>query len=152
MSSERVILLVEDNPSDVELTRRALVRKQIGNQMLVAPDGEEALDLLLGRGSHAAGDAGAMPAVILLDLNLPKVNGLEVLRQLRADERTRLIPVVVLTTSNEERDITASYALGANSYIRKSIDFVSFADTIAQLGRYWLDVNEPPPPRTATPG
>lgn len=144
MNAERVILLVEDNVSDVELTRRALARKQIGNVLLVAHDGEEALDLLLRRGAHAR-VPGPMPAVILLDLNLPKVSGLEVLRQLRAHEQTRCIPVVVLTTSNEERDITASYALGANSYIRKSIDFVAFADTVGQLGRYWLSVNEPPP-------
>jgi CheY-like chemotaxis protein len=149
MTQERVILLVEDNPSDVELTRRALARKHIDNEMLVAFDGEEALDMLLGRGVRGQRDSKTLPAVILLDLNLPKVSGLEVLRQLRATEETRLIPVVVLTTSNEQRDITASYALGANSYIRKSIDFNAFADTIAQLGRYWLNLNEPPPPGTA---
>jgi two-component system, response regulator len=143
MSGDRVILLVEDNPSDVELTRRALVRKQISNEMLVARDGEEALGMLLGR--PGGQDPRAQPAVILLDLNLPKVTGLEVLRRLRAEPATRYIPVVVLTTSNEERDISASYALGANSYIRKSIDFMAFADTIAQLGRYWLTINEPPP-------
>lgn len=143
MSGDRVILLVEDNPSDVELTRRALVRKQISNEMLVARDGEEALGMLLGR--PGCQDQRAQPAVILLDLNLPKVTGLEVLRRLRAEPATRYIPVVVLTTSNEERDISASYALGANSYIRKSIDFMAFADTIAQLGRYWLTINEPPP-------
>jgi two-component system, response regulator len=143
MSGERIILLVEDNPSDVELTRRALARKQISNEMLVARDGEEALRMLLGHpGGH---HLRAQPAVILLDLNLPKVNGLEVLRRLRAEPATRYIPVVVLTTSNEERDISASYALGANSYIRKSIDFMAFAETIAQLGRYWLTINEPPP-------
>lgn len=141
MSTERTILLVEDNPSDVELTRRALARKQISNSMVVANDGEEALEMLTAHEAHRR----VRPAVILLDLNLPKVSGLEVLRRLRADAKTRLIPVVVLTTSNEERDITSSYALGANSYIRKSIDFVTFADTIAQLGRYWLTINEPPP-------
>jgi len=145
VNTERTILLVEDNPSDVELTRRALVRKQISNSMVVANDGEEALEMLTARESHRR----IHPAVILLDLNLPKVSGLEVLRRLRADAKTRLIPVVVLTTSNEERDITSSYALGANSYIRKSIDFVAFADTIAQLGRYWLTINEPPPAQAA---
>jgi CheY-like chemotaxis protein len=145
VNSERTILLVEDNPSDVELTRRALARKQISNSMVVASDGEEALEMLTARDAHRR----IHPAVILLDLNLPKVSGLEVLRRLRADAQTKLIPVVVLTTSNEERDITSSYALGANSYIRKSIDFVAFADTIAQLGRYWLTINEPPPARAA---
>ena len=142
---ERTILLVEDNPSDVELTRRALRRKQIPNTMVVAQDGEEALDMLLGRGAYAREKQMRCPAVILLDLNLPKVNGLDVLRHLRQSERTRLIPVVVLTTSNEQRDIIESYSLGANSYIRKSIDFMAFAETIGQLGRYWLGVNEPPP-------
>ena len=146
MNEERIILLVEDNPSDVELTRRALARKQINNEMWVAYDGEEALDLLLGRGRCVNCEALRLPAVILLDLHLPKVSGLEVLRRLRAEEHTRLIPVVVLTTSIEPRDIAQSYELGANSYIRKSIDFVSFADTVGQLGTYWLSVNEPPPP------
>ncbi|MFO1436522.1 MAG: response regulator [Gammaproteobacteria bacterium] len=149
MNTERVILLVEDNPSDVELTRRALARKQIDNEMLVARDGEEALEMLLGVTARNEKTESVMrPAVILLDLNLPKIGGLEVLRRLRAEQETRLIPVVVLTTSNEERDISASYALGANSYIRKSIDFMAFADTIAQLGRYWLTINEPPPQGT----
>lgn len=142
MNGERLILLVEDNPSDVELTRRALARKQIGNEMIVARDGEEAIGMLLGPRSAAL---RTQPAVILLDLNLPKVSGLDVLRRLRAEPMTRYIPVVVLTTSNEERDISASYAMGANSYIRKSIDFTAFAETIAQLGRYWLTINEPPP-------
>jgi CheY-like chemotaxis protein len=146
VKTERIILLVEDNPSDVELTRRALARKQIDNKMLVARDGEEALEMLLGLSTgNEKTESVTRPAVILLDLNLPKVGGLEVLRRLRAEPETKLIPVVVLTTSNEERDISASYALGANSYIRKSIDFMAFAETIGQLGRYWLTINEPPP-------
>jgi two-component system, response regulator len=141
----RFILLVEDNPSDVKLTRRALEQSRITNPLVVAEDGVEALDYLFAKGAHAGRDATDLPSVLLLDLKLPKVGGLEVLRQIRADVRTRLLPVVVLTCSQEEQDIIASYHLGANSYIRKPVDFTQFAEAIRHLGLYWLVLNEPPP-------
>jgi CheY-like chemotaxis protein len=144
-SEEHTILLVEDNLDDVELTRRAFVRSNIANQLVVVHDGEEALDYLYARGRHQDRDAIALPRAVLLDLNLPKISGLEVLRQIRAVEATRHLPVVVLTTSREESDIVRSYDLGANSYIRKPVDFVQFAEAIRQLGLYWLALNEPPP-------
>lgn len=132
------ILLIEDNPDDEVLTRRAFAKNQISTPIIVARDGAEALDMLHG-------DQPIRPAVVLLDLQLPKLSGLEVLARLRADERTRLLPVVVLTTSNEDSDLIASYGRGANSYVRKPIDFESFVKAIGHLGRYWLLLNEPPP-------
>jgi two-component system, response regulator len=144
-TSQRMILLVEDNPDDEALTRRALAKNNIQNDVLVARDGAEALDLLLGTGGHAG--RPVEPEVILLDLKLPKVDGLEVLRRIRADDRTRLLPVVILTSSREERDLISGYGLGANSYIRKPVDFQQFVEAVRQLGLYWLVLNEPPPPR-----
>jgi two-component system, response regulator len=143
--NSRFILLVEDNTSDVKLTRRALEQSRITNRLVVAEDGVEALDYLFARGGHAGRDVSDLPSVLLLDLKLPKVEGLEVLRQIRADVRTRRLPVVILTSSQEEQDIIASYDLGANSYIRKPVDFNQFAEAIRHLGLYWLVLNEPPP-------
>jgi len=145
MDHHKVILLVEDNLSDVDLTKRALEKGRIANELVVARDGREALDYLLAEGAYAGRDVTDFPAVTLLDLKLPKVSGLEVLRRLRADPRTRRLPVVILTSSREEEDIGASYDLGANSYIRKPVDFKQFAQAIEQLGLYWLVWNEPPP-------
>lgn len=144
MKTNKAILLIEDNPSDVELTKRALKRGRIANKLVVAEDGEEALAWLMGDGSEA-GRTSALPALTLLDLKLPKIPGLEVLRRIRADARTRRLPVVILTTSIEEQDLAASYDLGVNSYIRKPVDFKQFARSIEQLGLYWLVLNEPPP-------
>mgnify|MGYP000848491769 FL=1 len=142
---EKIILLVEDNPDDVELTLRAFKKCNIANEVVVARDGVEALDYLFGTGAYAGRDLSVMPAVVLLDLKLPRIDGLEVLRRLRADERTRFLPVVVLTSSNEDQDVVNSYQLGANSYIRKPVDFVQFIDAARQLGMYWLLLNEAPP-------
>ena len=142
---QKCILLVEDNPDDVELTLRAFTQSNIQNEVVVARDGAEALDHLFGTGAYAGTDADVMPAVILLDLKLPKIDGLEVLRRLRADERTNLLPVVILTSSKEERDLINGYKLGANSYIRKPVDFVQFSEAVRQMGLYWLIINEPPP-------
>jgi len=144
----RIILLIEDNPSDVELTRRALEKNRVANQLVVVQDGQEALDYLFGSGAHAGRDVSALPGVALLDLKLPKVPGLEVLRAIRADPRTRRLPVVILTSSNEEHDVAAGYDLGVNSYIQKPVDFARFVDAIRQLGLYWLILNEPPPKAT----
>ena len=141
----KIILLVEDNPNDVALTKRALDKSNIANEMVVASDGEEALDYLFCTGKFEKRDPCYMPVVMLLDLKLPKVDGLEVLRRVRADERTRFLPVVILTSSREERDVVSGYALGANSYIRKPVNFNQFADAIKQLGLYWLVLNEMPP-------
>ena len=141
----RTILLVEDNPSDVALTRRALARSHIANELVVARDGEEALDFLFATGPYAGRDTRVQPAVVLLDLRLPKVDGFTVLERIRADERTRTIPVVVLTTSNETSDLERAYVLGGNSYIRKPVDFEQFVEAISHLGLYWLVLNEPPP-------
>ena len=143
---DRVILLVEDNPDDEALTLRALKKNHILNQVVVARDGAEALDLLFGTGPRA-GQPPVRPQVILLDLKLPKLDGTEVLRRIRADERTRMLPVVVLTSSKEERDLLASYQHGANSYVRKPVDFAQFAEAVRQLGLYWLVLNQPPPGR-----
>lgn len=140
-----IILLVEDNPDDVELTLRALRKNHLTNEIVVARDGVEALDYLFGTGSHDGRDLGLMPQLILLDLKLPKIDGLEVLRRVRADERTRLLPVVILTSSTEERDLVQSYSLGANSYVRKPVDFTEFVEAARQLGLYWLLYNQPPP-------
>lgn len=142
---KRVILLVEDNPDDELLTLRALQKNNVQNEVVVARDGVEALDYLWGTGSYQGRDTRTPPAVILLDLKLPKLDGLEVLRRLRADPRTRLLPVVILTSSKEEQDLIQGYRWGANSYIRKPIDFVRFVDAVRQLGAYWLLINEPPP-------
>jgi two-component system response regulator len=141
-----MILLVEDNRDDEALTLRALTKNNIKNQVVVARDGVEALDYLFGTGSHAGRDLNDVPQVILLDLKLPKVDGLEVLRRLRINEHTRLLPVVILTSSNEEQDRISSYGLGANSYVRKPVDFSQFMEAVRQLGLYWLILNEPPPP------
>lgn len=142
--NQRLLLLVEDSPDDEELTRLALLRAGISHALAVVRDGAEALDFLFGTGSHAGRDRNQTPAVILLDLKLPKVDGLEVLRRLRADERTRVIPVVVLSTSREEQDIATSYRLGANSYIRKPVDFDQFIEVMQQVGNFWLGINESP--------
>ena len=137
------ILLVEDNPDDVALTMRALKSHNITNDVVVAKDGVQALEYLFGtKGSPAVAE---LPAVVLLDLKLPRVNGLEVLQRIRADERTRLLPVVILTSSDEERDVINGYSLGANSYVRKPVDFVEFTEAARQLGLYWLLMNRAPP-------
>ena len=143
--ADGVILLVEDNEVDEELTLRALEHNNIKNEVVVARNGVEALDYLWGTGTHAGRDTTQMPQVILLDLKLPKIDGLEVLRRLRSDERTRLLPVVILTSSKEQQDMIESYSLGANSYVRKPVDFDQFVEAIRQLGLYWLVLNEPPP-------
>lgn len=140
-----MILLVEDNPDDEVLTLRALKKNNIRNEVTVARDGVEALDFLFGTGAYEGRDLITMPEVILLDLKLPRIDGLEVLRRIREAERTRLLPVVVLTTSTEDQDRLRSYDLGANSYVRKPVDFQQFIGAIGQLGLYWLILNEPPP-------
>lgn len=143
--ADGVILLVEDNPDDEALTIRALRKHNIANEVVVTRDGVEALDYLFAKGAHAGRAVAVLPQVVLLDLKLPKVDGLEVLREIRADERTRLLSVVVLTSSTEERDVVESYRLGANSYVRKPVNFVEFVEAVRQLGLYWLVLNEPPP-------
>jgi CheY-like chemotaxis protein len=147
VTDDRSILLVEDNPQDEALTIRALKKSNVMNPVVVARDGVEALDYLFARGGHAGRDATDTPQVVLLDLKLPKVDGLEVLKALRADERTRHVPVVVLTSSVEEQDLIRSYGLGANSYVRKPVDFAEFIEAVRQLGLYWLILNHPAPPR-----
>src|SRR6266568_725354 len=142
---DKVILLVEDNPDDEALTLRALKKNNIKNEVWVAHDGVEALDFLFGTGPHAGRDLHAVPELILLDLKLPKIDGLEVLRRIRENEQTRLLPVVVLTTSSEEQDRLRSYDLGANSYVRKPVNFQQFIEAVGQLGLYWLILNEQPP-------
>lgn len=142
--SEKIILLVEDNPNDEALTLRALKKGNVLNPVVVVRDGAEAIDYLFVRGTYASRDASMMPEVVLLDLKLPKIDGIEVLRMLRADERTKLLPVVVLTSSKEEQDILRSYSEGANSYVRKPVDFQQFVDSVRQLGLYWLLINESP--------
>lgn len=141
-----MILLVEDNRDDEALTLRALKKNNIKNEIVVARDGVQALDFLFGEGSHAGRDLTTMPHVVLLDLKLPRVDGLEVLRRMRANERTRLLPVVILTSSVEEQDRISGYSLGANSYVRKPVDFSQFIEAVRQLGLYWLILNEPVPP------
>jgi two-component system response regulator len=145
MMSRKVILLVEDSADDEALTLRALTRNNIGNEVVVARDGEEALDWLFCRGSHQTRDPHDQPALVLLDLKLPKVDGLEVLRRIRDHAETRLVPVVILTSSREETDRLHGYLNGANSYIRKPIDFAHFVEAVRQVGLYWLVLNEPPP-------
>jgi two-component system response regulator len=143
--NDKVILLVEDNPDDEALTLRALKMNKIRNEVVVVRDGVEALDYLFGQGAHAGRDPSVLPQVTLLDLKLPKLDGLEVLRRIRADERTKRLPVVILTSSKEERDLLDGYELGANSYVRKPVEFGAFAEAIRQLGLYWLVLNEAPP-------
>jgi len=143
--ADKTILLVEDNPSDVDLTKRALKKAGITNRIVVAEDGEIALDYLFGTGAHAGRDLSDLPVLALLDLNMPKVSGLEVLRRIREEAHTRRLPVIILTTSNEPRDVGAGYDLGANSYVTKPVDFNQFAQAVEQLGLYWLLLNEPPP-------
>ena len=147
MATEKTILLVEDNPDDEALTLRALKKNNIKTVVIVR-DGVEALDYLFGSGQYAGRDVKDVPQVVLLDLKLPKLDGLEVLRRVRADARTRRLPIVVLTSSKEEQDIVASYDLGANSYVRKPVDFTQFAESVRQLGLYWLVLNEAPPSQT----
>jgi two-component system, response regulator len=143
--NHKMILLVEDNADDEALTLRALNKNKIGNKIEVVRDGAEALDFLFATGSHASRDPRELPQVILLDLKLPKVDGLEVLRQIRANPRTRMLPVVVLTSSKEEQDMIQAYLIGVNSYVRKPVDFNQFVEAIGQLGLYWLVLNEAPP-------
>lgn len=142
---EKIILLVEDNPDDVALTLRALKKNNIANEVVIAGDGVEALDYLFCTGKYLGRDVRCTPQVVLLDLKLPRMDGMEVLRQMRLDERTKLIPVVILTSSKEEQDLIRGYTLGANSYIRKPVDFEQFAEAVRQLGLYWLVLNEAPP-------
>jgi CheY-like chemotaxis protein len=141
---DKTILLVEDNPDDVKLTLRALKKSNIKNEVIVVGDGVEAVDYLFGTGKFAGRDTGILPQVVLLDLKMPKMDGLEVLHRIRATERTKLLPVVILTTSSEDKDKVDSYKLGANSYIRKPVDFNQFVDAVQQLGLYWLVLNESP--------
>jgi two-component system response regulator len=143
----KTILLVEDNADDEALTFRALTKNNISNHLVVARDGAEALDYLFATGKYSGRDVSLGPQVVLLDLNLPKVSGLEVLRQLRANERTKLLPVVILTSSNEDQDRLQGYDSGANSYVRKPVDFNQFVESVRQLGLYWLILNEQPPAR-----
>ncbi|MEA5625679.1 response regulator [Nostoc sp. UHCC 0251] len=140
-----MILLVEDNPDDEALTLRALKKNNIMNEVVVARDGVEALDFLFGKGGYTDRDMSVMPNLILLDLKLPKMDGLEVLRQLRTDDRTKILPVVILTSSKEEQDLINGYSLGANSYVRKPVDFSQFSEAVRQLGLYWFVLNESPP-------
>ena len=142
---KKVILLVEDNPSDVGLTKRAFEKNRIHNKLVVAEDGQEALDYLFGAGAYAGRDTSEMPAVVLMDLKLPKVDGLEALRRIRAHDLTKRLPVVILTSSREEQDVAMSYDLGANSYIRKPFNFQQFYEAVRTLDLYWLVLNEPPP-------
>ncbi len=141
---DKIILLVEDNPDDVALTLRALKKNNVLNEVVVARDGVEALDYLFGTGAYQGRDTSVLPQLVLLDLKLPKVGGLEVLRRLRADERTRLLPVVILTSSREQQDLIDGYGYGANSYIRKPVDFAQFSQAVEQLKLYWLVLNESP--------
>ncbi|MBN2103459.1 response regulator [bacterium] len=144
MADNKSILLVEDNPDDEELTIRTLKKHHILNDVIVVRDGSEALDYLFGEGEYAKRDLNVMPVIVMLDIKLPKVNGLEVLRRIRADERTKWLPVVILTSSDEERDLIESYKLGANSYVRKPVDFIQFQQAVEQLALYWALLNEVP--------
>lgn len=144
-TKDKIILLVEDNPDDEELTMRALKKNNISNEIVVARDGAEALDYLFARGKYSKRDTSIMPQLILLDLKLPKIDGIEVLKQIRSDDRTKLLPVVILTLSKEQQDLVDGYSSGANSYIRKPINFTEFVKAVGQLGLYWLVLNESPP-------
>lgn len=143
--NEKVILLIEDDEDDIELTQHALKMSKIANKLEIVRDGEEALDFLFCKGKYSGRDMNNLPAVILLDLKLPKIDGLEVLKRLRTDEQTKLIPIIILTSSRQEQDVVNGYSLGANSYIRKPVDFDQFVDAVGQLGLYWLLLNVPPP-------
>jgi CheY-like chemotaxis protein len=143
--NRKMMLLVEDNPDDVELTLRALKKNNLANQIVVTNDGAEALDFLFGTGAYTGRDVSLQPEVVLLDLRLPRVDGFDVLRKLRTDPRTRLLPVVIMTSSKEQQDLIDSYGLGANSYVRKPVDFEKFVEAIRQLGLYWMLLNEKPP-------
>jgi two-component system response regulator len=147
MTDERFIMLVEDNPDDEALTLRALKKNNVANEIVVAHDGVEAVDFLLGAGTHAGRDTRIQSQLVLLDLNLPRLSGLDVLKRLRADERTSLVPVVVLTSSKEDEDVIRSYALGANAYVRKPVEFGKFVDSVKTLGLFWLVLNESAPRR-----
>jgi two-component system response regulator len=141
--NQMLILLVEDNPDDIELTLRGFKKNNFSNEIVVAHDGKEALDFLFGTGSYEGRDMSKQPTLVLLDINMPKIGGLEVLKRIRADERTRRVPVVLLTSSNEDSDINTGYDLGANSYVRKPVDFVEFTEAVRQLNLYWLLLNKP---------
>jgi CheY-like chemotaxis protein len=141
----KIILLVEDNPTDEKLTLRAFKKAGIANEIFVVRDGAEALDYVFATGAHANRDASVLPSVVLLDLKLPKIEGLEVLRRIRAGEHSKLLPVVVLTSSREEEDIARSYSLGANAYVRKPVEFAEFVEAARTLGLFWLLLNQPPP-------
>jgi two-component system response regulator len=143
--TEKMILLVEDNPDDEELTTRALRQAKVANDLVVVRDGAEAIDFLYGTGQYAGRDLSRVPSLILLDLKLPKMGGLEVLERLRADERTKLVPTVILTSSSEEEDMLKSYQRGANSYVRKPVEFGAFVAAVGQLGVYWMLINQQPP-------
>ncbi|HUJ09357.1 MAG TPA: response regulator [Verrucomicrobiae bacterium] len=143
--SEKIILLVEDDPDDEELTLRALRKRRVSNEVVVVRDGQEALDYLFGTGSHAGRDVNVQPEVVLLDIKLPKINGIDVLKRIRSDERTKLLPVVILTSSAEEQDLCAAYVNHVNSYVRKPVDFEKFVEAVEQLQIYWLVLNRPPP-------
>jgi len=143
--NNKTILLIEDNPSDIDLTKRAFAKAHIVNDLVVVEDGQDALDYIFCKAKYAHRDINQLPALILLDLKLPKIDGLEVLRRIRAAEIIKRLPVVILTSSKEEQDIAISYDLGVNSYIRKPVDFNQFAEAIKHLGLYWLVINEPPP-------
>ena len=145
--ADKLILVVEDNPDDEALTLRALKKANLANDIMVVRDGSEAVDFVFGQGQHAGRDASRLPAVILLDLKLPKMSGLDVLRVLRGDPRSRLIPIVMLTSSSEDEDMLNSYESGANSYVRKPVDFSAFVSAVSQLGVYWMLVNQQPPRR-----
>ncbi len=145
-TENRVILLVEDNPADVGLTLRAFGHQHIYNEVVIARDGVEALDYLFGTGDHAGRDVHELPLLVLLDLNMPRLDGIAVLSRIRGDERTQILPVVMLTTSAEERDVIATYKLGVNSYVQKPVDFEQFSEAVRQLGLYWLVLNINPPP------
>jgi two-component system, response regulator len=149
IGAKKIVLLVEDNPDDEELTRLAFESSNLLNELIVVRDGAEALDFLFATGTHAGRDLTVWPQVVLLDLKLPKVSGLDVLRRIRADERTRRIPVVVLTSSEEEEDVIRSYELGANAYVRKPVDFGEFSEAARQLGVFWLLLNQPAPGPTS---
>ena len=144
---EKIILLVEDNPDDVELTLRAFKKNNILNGVIVAKDGVEALDVLFGTGMYAGRELKELPVVILLDLKLPNIDGMEVLKRIRQDHRTKLIPVVILTSSSEPKDVINGYSLGANGYVRKPVEFSQFVEAMRNLGLFWLLLNEPPPVR-----
>jgi two-component system response regulator len=147
----KIILLVEDNASDEKLTVLAFKKCGVSNEVVVVRDGAAALDYIFATGQHAGRDAGLLPTIVLLDLKLPRIDGLEVLRRIRADERTRRLPVIVLTSSRQDEDVLQSYALGANAYVRKPVEFAAFVEAAKTLGLFWLLMNEPPPPLQRSP-